>query len=187
MEMLSIDSKSRPAGRVTVAQHGSSTGMSFRFSQLNSAGPVLGKFAMGAEVPSGTADIDIPAKISLHGRCFRICSLQHRWEGRNCQSSLKGLAVLSWHLPSTDSAPSHNVVLDNFRCAESVLGYCHTSRAAGLLSTDVWLQNVEAPDRGTKVPGLRRKLFRLKRKKYRRKRFVPDLSHLNSVFKNSGL
>jgi hypothetical protein len=65
--------------------------------------------------------------------------LQHPWRGRNCQPSLKGLVVLSWHLPSTDSALPDNLVLSNFRRAESVLGYYHASRSAGLLSTDAWL------------------------------------------------
>src|SRR5258708_39705816 len=84
--------------------------MSLRFSQVDGAEPVLGKLAAGAKVPSGTADTDLPAKLSWERQCFRICSLQHRWEGRNWQSSLKGLVVLLWHRPSTDSAPSDNLV-----------------------------------------------------------------------------
>jgi len=72
LEMLSIGSKSRSAGRVTVAQHGFSTGMSFRFSQLNGAEPVLGKLAASAQVPSGTADAGFRAKASSTGRCMRI-------------------------------------------------------------------------------------------------------------------
>ncbi|MBZ5524674.1 MAG: hypothetical protein LAP21_20740 [Acidobacteriia bacterium] len=56
-------------------------------------------------------------------------------EGRNCQSSLKGTYAFMSPLPQHEFGANKGILPEDFRRAEPVLGYCHSSRFAGLLSS----------------------------------------------------